>query len=245
MMKSLAFKIIVLILFLLSVVWEVVQLNKNINADEVFSLRQSLKSEKYVRDYILEQGGKLEIREKSVLSQAATGVDLYNTTWESSNPSVLKVNDDRTLEAVGVGVAQLVITSKKNKISVDVVVEPLGWVLSNNKYYFYLETGRYVVGWLHLDNKYYYFSANGEMQKNWVVIDGHWYYFSTSGEMLSGWQEINGKWYYFQNDGKMLTGWLSLKNKKYYLGEDGAMVTGKQVIDGKKYVFDDNGVLTK
>ncbi|MGS2751760.1 hypothetical protein ACVAMH_34005, partial [Bacillus zanthoxyli] len=51
-------------------------------------------------------------------------------------------------------------------------------------------------GWVMEQNRWYYYEASGTKKTGWQEIDGKWYYLDTLGAMQIGWKEINGKWYY-------------------------------------------------
>ncbi len=70
--------------------------------------------------------------------------------------------------------------------------QKVGWIKSNNKWYFY-KNGTAQKGWLKEDNQWYYLNTSGVMQKGWQKIDNEWYYLNTSGVMQKGWQKIDNE----------------------------------------------------
>lgn len=136
-------------------------------------------------------------------------------------------------------------------------VKKAGWVLEDNKWYFYdSSTGVKKVGWLldagtwyYLDKDgamktgwfqegttWYYLAKSGAMQKGWVSVSGNWYYMNASGQMQTGWIQSAGNWYYLSKSGEMKTGWLSIGGTWYFMNGSGEMQTG-WLKDGSSWYY--------
>ena len=122
----------------------------------------------------------------------------------------------------------------------------IGWVGSNNVWYYFNSTGEMQTGWQKVKEEeewYYLDKTTGAMKKGWFEDGDSWYYLNASGKMVTGWQTVGGERYYMNSDGVMQTGWLEMGDKSYYLQSSGAMATGIITIDGVKFKFSDNGEL--
>ncbi|PHE31393.1 HNH/ENDO VII family nuclease [Bacillus toyonensis] len=122
-------------------------------------------------------------------------------------------------------------------------VNKSGWVMEQDRWYYYEASGTKKTGWKEIDGKWYYLDTLGAMQIGWKEIDGKWYYLDTLGAMQIGWKEINGKWYYLDTLGVMQIGWKEINGKWYYLDTLGAMQIGWKEINGKWYYLDTLGAM--
>ncbi|MFZ7942536.1 Ig-like domain-containing protein [Neobacillus sp. 19] len=124
-----------------------------------------------------------------------------------------------------------------------------GWVLANNKWYFYAngikkvgwlkqgntwyflnyQTGAMATGWIYDGGKWYYLQSSGAMKTGWLFDGGKWYYLASSGAMKTGWQQDGGSWYYLTNNGAMQTGWVFSNGKWYYLYSNGKMAYNTKI----------------
>ena len=125
-------------------------------------------------------------------------------------------------------------------INVNEVIQS-GWVLLDNKWYYYNEDGSVRVGWLNDNGTWYYLRSNGEMATGWELVGNQWYYLNEGGAMTTGWLNNGGTWYYLDESGAMVTGWLNNGGIWYYLNQNGSMATNT-VVDGWK--IDASGVAT-
>lgn len=185
--------------------------------------------------------------------------DVEDVTWESSDPSVVKVekNDDTTATATAVAAGKAAVTATvtidgqtvtcKKEITVVEAgsqtpggsgsgwVKPAGGSSSSQG-----STGT-VGGWTRDASGWRYLAGDGTALKGqWEKIGNVWYYFGADGYMLTGWQFIGEKWYYLTETeagmGAMVTGWhQNPAGIWFYLGADGAMLTGWQMINGEWY----------
>ncbi len=80
------------------------------------------------------------------------------------------------------------------------------WKKDGSDWYFLgsVNDGAIKTGWVLTDNKWYYFNENGAMQTGWQKIDNKWYYFDSSGAMKTGWINDNGKDYCLYSSGEMI-----------------------------------------
>lgn len=108
------------------------------------------------------------------------------------------------------------------------------------------------VGWVQSNEKWYYYDYDGTMIKGLKKINGEKYFFNRqTGEMMTGWiedgydsQTHEKRWFYSDTIGKIQKGWLASNGNWYYLDlYDGLMQTGFQSINGEKYFFDRHGVM--
>lgn len=80
------------------------------------------------------------------------------------------------------------------------------WKKDGNSWYFLggSNDGTMKTGWVLTDNKWYYFNSDGAMQTYWQQIDNKWYYLNFDGFMVTGWIKYNGKDYCLYSDGSMI-----------------------------------------
>jgi len=121
-----------------------------------------------------------------------------------------------------------------------------GWILENNKWYFYKNDVKQK-GWLQEGPTWYYLDSNGVMVTGEYKIGSATHKFSASGAWLgevknqkNGWIQESGKWYYYKNDVKQ-TGWLQDGPTWYYLDSNGVMVTGEYKIGNATHKFNSSG----
>lgn len=147
-------------------------------------------------------------------------------------------------------------------------VQPSGWTLINNRYFYIEKNGSFKKGWYndgydwyHLDNNtgemttgwyfdgydYYYLNDNGVMATGWYFDGYDYYYLNNNGTMATGWKEINGDWYYLESNGTMVTGYKTINGTRYYFDNSGKMDIGLGIVVearkhiGKRYVSGGNG----
>ena len=97
------------------------------------------------------------------------------------------------------------------------------------------------IGWIKSNNQWYFYK-NGIAQRGWLKDQNQWYYLNSGGAMLTGWQKIDNQWYYLNSGGAMLTGWQKIDNQWYYFYTSGIMATNT-IIDNWK--IDSSGVATR
>ncbi|MED2846333.1 HNH/ENDO VII family nuclease [Bacillus toyonensis] len=122
-------------------------------------------------------------------------------------------------------------------------VNKSGWVMEQNRWYYYEASGTKKTGWKEIDGKWYYLDTLGAMQIGWKEIDGKWYYLDTLGAMQISWKEINGKWYYLDTLGAMQVGWKEINGKWYYLDTSGVMQTNTIKRKHFELHFNNNGYI--
>ncbi|OAT81614.1 hypothetical protein A6P54_12635 [Bacillus sp. MKU004] len=121
----------------------------------------------------------------------------------------------------------------------------VGWVKSENKWYYYDEdSGKVVQQWLSYKNDWYYLGQDGVMQTGWLHSEGKWYYLANSGIMKTGWVKSGSKWYHLTASGAMETGWIKSGSKWYYLDNSGAMKTSWIKSGGKWYYLESSGAMS-
>ena len=159
-------------------------------------------------------------------------------------------------------------TKDFNPATDDTAPAKSGWVLENNKWYYY-QNGVKKTGWLAYGSDWYYLDGNGAMMTGWLQYGSIWYYFLSDGKMATGkvtignevhifdasgvwkgkdasatvtagWKQEGGKWYYYKNGAKV-TGWLDLNGTWYYFKTSGEMVTGWLEYGPVWYYFNTNG----
>ena len=159
-------------------------------------------------------------------------------------------------------------TKDFNPATDDTAPAKSGWVLENNKWYYY-QNGVKKTGWLAYGSDWYYLDGNGAMMTGWLQYGSTWYYFLSDGKMATGkvtignevhifdangvwkgkdasatvtagWKQEGGKWYYYKNGAKV-TGWLDLNGTWYYFKTSGEMVTGWLAYGPVWYYFNGNG----
>jgi len=120
----------------------------------------------------------------------------------------------------------------------------VGWQLVNGTWYYRYPDGTcHKNAWLLVNDKWYLFDDSGRMLKGWQNRGNSTYYLADSGEMVTGWIQANNRWYYLnptrdQFEGAMLANrWVTLDGKTYYLSGDGAMAEGWYQVDGNWYYF--------
>ncbi|MFJ5718193.1 Ig-like domain-containing protein [Neobacillus sp. NPDC093127] len=119
-----------------------------------------------------------------------------------------------------------------------------GWILENNKWYFYVNGNEKKTGWLQQGNTWYFLNyQTGAMATGWIYDGGKWYSLQPSGAMKTGWLQDGSKWYYLASNGAMKTGWLQDKGSWYYLASNGAMKTGWLQDKGSWYYLANNGAM--
>lgn len=109
-------------------------------------------------------------------------------------------------------------------------------------------------GWTLINNRYFYIEKNGSFKKGWYndgydwYFDGYdYYYLNNNGTMATGWKEINGDWYYLESNGTMVTGYKTINGTRYYFDNSGKMDIGLGIVVearkhiGKRYVSGGNG----
>lgn len=104
-----------------------------------------------------------------------------------------------------------------------------GWILIQNKWYYFDEKGAMKTGWILVNGIWYYLENNGEMRTGWLNWLGSWYYLGEGGDMRTGWIYTGGYWYYIDQYGVMRTGWVYTGGKWYYLYSDGHMAANTRV----------------
>lgn len=124
----------------------------------------------------------------------------------------------------------------------EVSSDQVGWIKSNDIWYFRYPDGTYIHdSWGKINNVWYLFNSKGEMLTGWQKVGDIWYYMNSDGAMKTGWILLNDTWYYLNSSGAMVTGWLNDNNKTYYLMPSGAMATGWKEVDGQFYYFHADG----
>jgi len=80
------------------------------------------------------------------------------------------------------------------------------WKKDGNTWYFLGGSGdgSMKTGWVITNNKWYYFNTSGAMQTGWQEINNEWYYLDSSGAMQTGWINDGGKDYCLYSDGSMI-----------------------------------------
>lgn len=137
----------------------------------------------------------------------------------------------------------------------DGTVQANSWMVLDDVYYRFDQTGKMVTGWFLTDKDIYYMAANGAMLTGWNKIDNTWYYFypglgyeAPYGAAATGWQTIDGHSFFFNSKGAMQTGWLNQAGRWYYLNTvsgslEGATLKGLITRDGNTYYTDQEGVM--
>ena len=122
---------------------------------------------------------------------------------------------------------------------------PDGWVLSNNRWYYY-EDGAAVTGWITQYGSRYYLDETGAAAMGNATVDGKDLLFSQTGALITGFVTDSEGTRYWTDDGIMLTGWQTVDGDLYYFMKDGIMVTNKRLRkDGKLYTIDHTGKATR
>ena len=80
------------------------------------------------------------------------------------------------------------------------------WKQDGNTWYFLGGSGdgSMKTGWVITNNKWYYFNTSGAMQTGWQEINNEWYYLDSSGAMQTGWINDGGKDYCLYSYGSMI-----------------------------------------
>lgn len=113
-------------------------------------------------------------------------------------------------------------------------------------YYLDMQTGAMKTGWLFIDGNWYHFDpVTGVMNKGWVKGGNTWYYLDDTGVMKTGWVFYQNQWYYLNKTGAMMTGWVFVNNQWYYLGQSGAMKTGWLYYQNNWYYLKASGAMAK
>ncbi len=106
------------------------------------------------------------------------------------------------------------------------------------------------VGWVKTNDKWYFIRPDGKMVKNgWVEYSGKWYLLGSDGAMLTGFVTANDLQYYLGTDGAMHMGWLNSGDNFYYFdtssgNHNGAMCKKTWVMyNGNYFYFDENGMM--
>lgn len=123
-----------------------------------------------------------------------------------------------------------------------VSTDQVGWIQSNDKWYFRYPDGTYLKGsWGKINDVWYLFGSTGEMLTGWQKVGDLWYYMRSDGAMKTGWLCLNDVWYYLNSSGAMVTGWVTDNDRTYYMTSDGTMATGWKEADGEFYYFYPDG----
>ena len=125
--------------------------------------------------------------------------------------------------------------------STDVERTLIGWVETEEGWYYYNKDGSFLTGIQKVGSKWYFFSEEGIMQTGWIDVDGDRKFFRENGSMATGWQAADGYWYYFDTEGTVETGWILSGTNWYYLDQDGHMLTDWQKIGAVWYCFKSDG----
>lgn len=100
------------------------------------------------------------------------------------------------------------------------------WVKDDTGWWFKKIDGSYPKNeWILNNNIWYFFDETGYMKTNWVEWNGVKYFLNPDGAMVSNdWTFQNGKWYYLNDTGAMQSNnWVKWKDQWYYLTADGTM----------------------
>lgn len=87
-----------------------------------------------------------------------------------------------------------------------------GWVLENDKWYYYEDNKKLTTEWVKSNDRWYYLEKDGHMVKDWfqTTKNNDWYYAFQNetinngktfyeGEICTGWLKLNGKWHFFED----------------------------------------------
>nr|WP_321026263.1 glycoside hydrolase family protein [Clostridium neonatale] len=116
-----------------------------------------------------------------------------------------------------------------------------GWVLENDKWYYYEDNKKLTTEWVKSNDRWYYLEKDGHMVKDWfqTTKNNDWYY-ALQNETIN-----NGKTFY---EGEICTGWLKLNGKWHFFEDINENTLGVMYSDGifkikdKYHKFDKEGV---
>ncbi|SUQ40235.1 lysozyme [Clostridium neonatale] len=116
-----------------------------------------------------------------------------------------------------------------------------GWVLENDKWYYYEGNKKLTTEWVKSNDRWYYLEKDGHMVKDWfqTTKNNDWYY-ALQNETIN-----NGKTFY---EGEICTGWLKLNGKWHFFEDINENTLGVMYSDGifkikdKYHKFDKEGV---
>ena len=195
-------------------------------------------------------------------------VELDNSmvTYESSDPSIVEVDDEGNFYAHKKGVATISIKCLDQTFIMTVTGQ-------YSRSYFEFETDS-----LNLKKNDSY-KLNAMYSKTNICINDELYWISTNPQVATvdeygnvkaiglgstivrgyfkendvwfgdcqvtvnvytGWLKNDDKWYYYDSKGDLVTGWLFSDHKWYYLSSTGEMCTQWQLINGKWYYFNND-----
>ena len=186
--------------------------------------------------------------------------------WTTSNPDVLKVDQQIMVDENGNTVMTYKLVSKNVSKTETVTVTGIPydttagckpvtftvtvkeeakdqWILSGNRWWYRYADGSYAVGWELINGSWYHFDAEGWMQTGWLNLNGTWYYLTESGAMATGWVYVNGTWYFMNESGAMQLGWNYINDSWYYMNASGAMQLGWNYINGSWYYMNASGAM--
>lgn len=177
--------------------------------------------------------------------------------WSSSNPSVVTVDSNGTIKAVGKGQAKIIAKVKDKDVKscftvnsklisdsgVELNEENSGFITMDGKRYYLYKGKKLINEWEIIEGDYYYFTEDGSVATGLRDIDGKVFCFDSKGKKLTGLQNVNDKVYYFSDDGIMRTGWIDIDDDRFFFNEDGTGANGFVTLEDKKYYFV-NGKMT-
>lgn len=181
--------------------------------------------------------GEYTFRVRAVASTTAMEAYAEKSEWVYSDS--LYVEADEVSDGTGQGKEE---AEEKNNTPNISNPQQVGWIKSNNKWFFRYPDGTYLRNsWGKIDGLWYLFDDNGEMLTGWHNRNNHYYYMNSSGAMHTGWLLYDHIWYYLNPDGAMHTGWLNVNGVTYYMDESGAMATDWKEVGGQYYYFYPDG----
>lgn len=158
-------------------------------------------------------------------------VDDYASKSEWAYSGSLYIDDDEVSDGSG-----------QETSSSETSSDQVGWIKSDEKWYFRYPDGSYLKdSWGKINNVWYLFGTTGQMLTGWQKVSDVWYYLNADGAMKTGWLLLDNVWYYLNSDGSMATGWINVNDKNYYLTDSGAMATGWKEVNGEYYYFYPDG----
>ncbi|MCF0107339.1 MAG: Ig-like domain-containing protein, partial [Holdemanella sp.] len=188
------------------------------------------------------------------------------TKWESSDESVVTIDQNGQYRCVGLGNATITATAidgKQSSILIYVEEEQFeeGWQMRFGKWC-YGENGELLTGWQTIDGVDYYFNEEGLLRTGWYgdqylreqtreyikseycTIDGSRYYFDENGHYATGFVNANGIYRLFDDNGKIVpAGWRFIDGYWYYANNYEA-VWGWQLINNRWYLFENYKMVT-
>lgn len=207
------------------------------NDDKVVHRVDDIKRTTYNFYPYMTKEGDYSFRVRAVPSTDEMASYATKSEWEYSD--TLYVEKDEVSDGTGQGLED---TGNNGDTPVITNPELVGWIASNNKWFFRYPDGTYLRNcWGKIDGIWYLFADNGEMLTGWHNRNDRYYYMNSSGAMHTGWLLDNNIWYYLDPDGAMHTGWLTVNGATYYMENNGAMATGWKEVDGQFYYFYPDG----